>query len=104
MSIKLVLLKSGEQVVSDIKELVSEDSVRGYVFNKPHKVQVNRTLLLTEDENAIDDRTVEITLSPWILLTEDEDVLVTPDWIVTIVEPLNSIIEMYQEKVNGQVD
>jgi hypothetical protein len=104
MSIKLVLLKSGEQVVSDIKELVSEDSVRGYVFNKPHKVQVNRTLLLTEDENAIDDRNVEITLSPWILLTEDEDVLVTPDWIVTIVEPLNSIIEMYQEKVNGQVD
>jgi len=102
MSIKLVLLKSGEQVVSDIKELVSEDSVRGYVFNKPHKVQVNRTLLLTEDENAIDDRNVEITLSPWILLTEDEDVLVTPDWIVTIVEPLNSIIEMYQEKVNGQ--
>ncbi len=86
MSIKLVLLKSGEQVVSDIKELVSEDSVRGYVFNKPHKVQVNRTLLLTEDENAIDDRNVEITLSPWILLTEDEDVLVTPDWIVTIVE------------------
>ena len=56
------------------------------------------------DENAVDDRNVEITLSPWILLTEDEDVLVTPDWIVTIVEPLNSIVEMYQEKVNGQVD
>ena len=104
MSIKLTLLKSGEQVVSDIKELVSEDSVRGYVFNKPHKIQTNRTLLLTEDENAVSDRNVEITLSPWILLTEDDDILVTPDWIVTIVEPLKSIIEMYQEKVNGQVD
>jgi len=104
MSIKLTLLKSGEQVVSDVKELVSEDSVRGYVFNKPHKIQTNRTLLLTEDENAVIDRNVEITLSPWILLTEDDDILVTPDWIVTIVEPLKSIIEMYQEKVNGQVD
>jgi hypothetical protein len=104
MSIKLVLLKSGEQVVSDVKELVSEESVRGYVFKKPHKVQVNRTILLTEDESAIGDRNIEITLSPWVLLTNDEDILVSPDWIVTIVDPLNSIIEMYEEKVNGQVD
>ena len=104
MSIKLVLLKSGEQVVSDVKELVSDDSVRGYVFSKPQKVQANRAILLTEDENAVEDRNVEITLSPWILLTTDDEILVTPDWIVTIVEPLKSIIEMYKEKVDGQVD
>jgi len=104
MSIKLTLLKSGEQVVSDVKELVSEETVRGYVFKNPHRVQVNRTILLTENENDVDDRNVEITLSPWILLTEDEDILVSPEWIVTIVEPLNSIIEMYQEKLNGKVD
>ena len=104
MSVKLTLLQSGEQVVSDVKELVSEDSVRGYVLNKPHKVQTNRTILLTEDDSAVNDRNVEITLSPWILLTEDEDILVSPEWIVTIVEPLKSIVEMYQEKVNGQVD
>ena len=104
MSIKLVLLKSGEQVVSDVKELVSDDNVRGYVFNKPQRVQANRTLLLTEDENPAEERNVEITLSPWILLTTDDEILITPDWIVTIVEPLKSIIEMYQEKVDGQVD
>jgi len=104
MSIKLVLLKSGEQVVSDVKELVSDDNVRGYVFNKPQRVQANRTLLLTEDENPSEERNVEITLSPWILLTTDDEILVTPDWIVTIVEPLKSIVEMYQEKVDGQVD
>jgi len=104
MSIKLVLLKSGEQVVSDVKELVSDDNVRGYVFNKPQRVQANRTLLLTEDENPAEERNVEITLSPWILLTTDDEILITPDWIVTIVEPLKSIVEMYQEKVDGQVD
>ena len=97
MSIKLVLLKSGEQVVSDVKELVSDDNVRGYVFSKPQRVQANRTLLLTEDENPAEERNVEITLSPWILLTTDDEILITPDWIVTIVE-------MYQEKVDGQVD
>ena len=36
MSVKLVLLKSGEQVVSDVKELVSEDKVYGLLFDRIH--------------------------------------------------------------------
>jgi hypothetical protein len=102
MSVKLVVLKSGEQIVADVKELVSGENVRGYVFNKPHKVQANRAIIFAESEETPEDRNVEITMSPWILLTDDEDILVPPDWIVTIVDPLESIVEMYQEKVNGQ--
>jgi hypothetical protein len=30
MSVKIALLKSGESVIADIKELVSEDKVCGY--------------------------------------------------------------------------
>jgi hypothetical protein len=98
MSIKLALLKSGEQVISDVKELISEDKVRGYLFNKPHRIQVNKSFLLTEDESADD---YEVVLSPWIILTEDKEMVVSTDWIVTVVEPLKSIVEIYQEKVNG---
>jgi len=101
MSIKLALLKSGEQVISDVKELVSEDKICGYLFTKPQKVQVNRSLLLTEDESVGDGSDYEVTLSPWIILTEDKDILVSPDWVVTVVEPLKSIVEMYQERLNG---
>ena len=36
MSIKFALLKSGESVIADIKELVQEESVRGYLFKQPH--------------------------------------------------------------------
>jgi hypothetical protein len=104
MSVKLVLLKSGEQIVTEVKELVSGENVRGYVFTKPHKVQANRSIIFSEDEETIEGRNVEITMSPWILLTDDEDILVSPEWIVTIVEPLESIVEMYQEKINGQDD
>ena len=32
MSIKLVLLKSGETLISDIKELVSEEKICGYIY------------------------------------------------------------------------
>ena len=35
------------------------------------------------------------------LFTSDDEIPVRPDWIVTIVEPVKTIKEMYEEKVNG---
>ena len=79
MSIKLTLLKSGETLISDIKELVSENSETGkkeavaYLLNKPHRIAVRTEVLLTED--VVDDskREIQISLSPWIVLSADED-------------------------------
>ena len=101
MSVKLLLLKSGEQVISDVKELIRKDSdkVYGYVLYKPHEVVESKAVVLTED--ADDDRKVEVTLSPWILLTEDKSMTIPQDWIITIVNPIKSIVKMYEEKTNG---
>ena len=101
MSIKLLYLKSGEQIISDVKELIRKDSnkVYGYVLHKPHEIVASKAVVLTED--ADDDRKVEVTLSPWILLTEDKSMTVPQDWIITIVNPIGSILKMYEEKTNG---
>lgn len=101
MSIKLALLKSGETVISDAKELISEEKVCGYLFTKPHKIEVRKTMLLVEENENL-KRDLEITLSPWIVLTSDTQIPVPPDWIVTIVEPIKNIKEMYEEKINGE--
>ena len=100
MSIKLLYLKSGEQIISDVKELIRKDSnkVYGYVLHKPHEIVASKAVVLTEDVN--DDRKVEVTLSPWILLTEDKSMTVPQDWIITIVNPIESIVKMYEEKTN----
>ena len=102
MSVKLAVLKSGEQVIADAKELVSEEKVRGYLFTRPHKVLTAQPMLLTEE--AKDDNSLEVTLSPWIVLSADTEVVVPTDWVVTIVEPITSVVKMYQEKTNGQSD
>ena len=104
MSVKLAVLKSGEQVIADAKELVSKDEekVRGYLFTRPHKVLTAQPMLLTEE--AKDDNSLEVTLSPWIILSADTEVVVPTDWVVTIVEPLESVVKMYQEKTDGQSD
>ena len=105
MSVKLLLLKSGEQVLADTKELRRKDDVPmvdkvyGYLLTQPHKVSANKPLVLTE--NVDEQRNVEITLAPWILLTEDKVVTIPKEWVITIVNPIDSIVKMYQEKING---
>jgi len=101
MSIKLALLKSGETIISDAKELISDDKVCGYLFTKPQKVETRKTILLAEETDS-QKGDLEVSLSPWIILTNDEQIPVPPDWIVTIVEPIKTIKEMYEEKVNEQ--
>ena len=105
MSVKLLLLKSGEQILADAKELRRKedvpiaDKVNGYLLTPPHKVTANKPLVLTE--NVDEERNVEITLSPWILLTEDKVMTVPKEWVITIVNPISSIVKMYEEKTNG---
>ena len=106
MSVKLLLLKSGEQVLADTKELRRKedvpmvDKVYGYLLTQPHKVSANKPLVLTENVN--EQRNIEITLAPWILLTEDKMMTIPKEWVITIVNPIDSIVKMYQEKVDGQ--
>jgi len=99
MSVKIALLKSGESVIADIKELISDEKVCGYLFTNPHKIEVSNSVFLTEQPTESDS--VSITFSSWILFTSDDEIPVRPDWIVTIVEPVKTIKEMYEEKVNG---
>lgn len=106
MSVKLLLLKSGEQVLAEAKELIRKegdfrmlDKVYGYLLTQPHKVSANKPVVLTE--NFDNERNVEITLSPWILLTEDKVMTVPKEWVITIVNPIESVVKMYQEKIDG---
>ena len=101
MSVKLALLKSGETIISDAKELISDEKVCGYLFTKPHKVEVRKTMLLVEETDT-SRGDLEVSLSPWIILTSDEKIPVPPDWIVTIVEPIQNIKQMYEEKLNAE--
>jgi hypothetical protein len=103
MSIKLALLKSGETVISDAKELISDDKVCGYIFSKPQVVQTRQPVLLLEDESEGRDQSndLEISMSPWIFLSKDQEIPVTPDWIVTIIDPIDELVQMYEEKING---
>ena len=100
MSIKIALLKSGETVIADVKELIQDDKIRGYLLKKPHVVEYGVPDFLVESEGE-STGDLQVRLAPWIILSKDEDIPVSPDWIVTIVEPVESMTSMYKEKTEG---
>ena len=99
MSIKVAVLQSGEQIIAEMKEIVSEDRPIAYLFNKPHKVIINSPVYLTEEADP--KTSVEITLSSWIIISDEEDVPVSTSQVVALVEPIETVKKMYEEKVNG---
>jgi hypothetical protein len=104
MAIKLVLLKSGEQVISDLKELVTDDKVYGFLFENPLVVHTDvGNILLTEEGVQTPDK-LGVRLESWIALSGDKKMVVPKDWIVTYVNPIKELVEMYEECANANSD
>lgn len=103
MTVKVALLKSGEDVIADIKELISEDEkVVSYVFSNPYVVKLYRPEVLMEDNNDSVKKPYNISVYPWMPLTEDTDIVINPDWVVTIVEPAQKLKQTYELNTNGR--
>ena len=98
MSIKVAVLQSGDQIIAEMKEIVSEDKSIAYLFNQPHKIVLNNQIVLSESK---DQSSVEVTLTKWILISDEDDIPVSVNQVVTLVEPVASVKKMYEEKVNG---
>lgn len=100
-------MKSGETLICDVKEMVEKDDllskekVWGYLLKEPFRVNIQQPVFLTE-ESKQSKNPIEVVFSPWIVLTNDKKMLVPFDWIVTIVDPIKEVKEMYEEKVNEQ--
>ena len=104
MTIKLLLLKSGEDMIADISEMAyGEDDERrvvGYYLNKPCVIKMR-------DPNALDDMSegrgrkagFEVSLFPWIPLSADENIPIPADWLATMVEATAKLTEMYVEDI-----
>ena len=99
MSIKLALLKSGEEVIADIAEFRnSEDELVSYLFKKPYCVKIKTSQVLVENESRPKH---QLAYYKWMSLSKDDDIIVNRDWVVCISEPLDTVKKNYEEKVNG---
>lgn len=102
MTIKIALLKSGEQIIADIKEMISgsddeestENRVIGYIFEFPYVTHLrNPELIIDKDKDA--PIQLEISLFNWLPMSKDHTIPVPTNWVVTIYEPTKKVKDMY---------
>ena len=110
MTIKLLLLKSGEDVIADVTEMTSGTEgdidrpkrVVGYFLGKPNRVEIKDPFVSSEEEGP-QKAGLEVTLFPWMPLAKDETIPMTADWLITLVEPIDKLKKMYLEDVLDHV-
>tara|TARA_Y100000592_G_scaffold99720_1_gene176860 strand:- start:3079 stop:3483 length:405 start_codon:yes stop_codon:yes gene_type:complete len=113
MSLQLVLLKNGDQLVSDVKSIKSEEDkkVYSYLMKNPMCIREEESdpKILLEGEDDIQtgydpeyEEELTLSMTRWPRFSQDNEVYVSPEWIVALVEPIPQIVEMYNsyEKKN----
>ena len=102
MTIKLVLLKSGEDIIADVTEMAvgeeKEKSIVGYFLDR-HCVIRMRDPNLIKEEGPQKQSGFQVSLFPWIPLSKDTRIPVPADWLITMVEPAYKLKEMYIEDI-----
>ena len=106
MTVILVMLISGEDIVADVKEIKSNEEVIGYYFHDPLIVKMYQpeepTVLNEEGSRRQYASKISVQFYPWIPLTEESKIPCSADWVVTIVEPVQNVKALYQERLNGR--
>ena len=104
MAVKLAVLKSGEDVIADIREMMVGDEdtpddkkkVVGYYFIKPCGVTLKNKAI---DVNESADDSFELKLFPWCPLAKNDAIPMSTEWVVTLVDPVDKLKEMYETQV-----
>ena len=102
MTIKLCLLKSGEDIIANVSEMnvgnEEERNVVGYFLDRPCVVKMRDPNLLNED-GPKKQSGFQVSLFPWIPLSAETRIPIPADWLVTMVEPAYKLKEMYVEDI-----
>ena len=102
MTIKLILLKSGEDIIADVTEMVvgeeEERTIVGYFLDKPCVIRM-RDPNLIEEQGPKKQSGFQVSLFPWIPLSKETRIPVPSDWLITMVEPAYKLKEMYVKDI-----
>ena len=109
MTVKLVLLKSGEDIVADVSEMVVGDEndkennpprVIGYYLNRPCVVRMQDARNLPELAKGNEQKQgYSVSLFPWMPLSKEDKIPIPADWMITMVEPVTKLAQMYDEDI-----
>mgnify|MGYP001359850952 FL=1 len=100
MAVKMILLKTGETLITDAQEVVQDEKVKGYLFKQPQIIRTQEKTMLMEEDSKNSNYELDVILTPWMILSKNQEYVVTTDIVATICDPIDSVAEMYDSKLN----
>ena len=98
MSIKILLLKSNEEIITEVQEIANPDSTTaiGYHLHKPFRLEI-----VSDEGELVFNREKGYQLSwfPWAPLSKDKDFFLPSEHVITAYDPLDSIMDQYVQAI-----
>ena len=95
MSVKLLLLKSGEEVITEVQEILDPDTKDpiGFHMHKPFRLDI----VSNDDDGIVINQTkgYQVSWFPWAPLSKERDFFLPGHHVLTAYDPLDSIVEQY---------
>jgi len=107
MTVKVMLLKSGEDVISDAQEVKDKEtnSIIAYFLRNPYVMQLTTTPIdenedeLDSDEDEENPRVkIQVSYTHWAPLAKQREFYIPADWVVTLYDPHDNINNDYVAK------
>ena len=101
MRIKILLLKSNEEIITEAQEIANPDSTTaiGYHLHKPFRLEI-----VSDEGELVFNREKGYSLSwfPFAPLSKDKDFFLPADHVITAYDPLDSITEQYIQAIKEE--
>jgi hypothetical protein len=104
MTVKVMLLKSGEDVITDAQEVRDKetDNIVAYHLMNPYVMQLTTVPVEPEGEITSEDDQPQVKISVsythWAPLSKQREFFLPADWVVTIYDPHDNIMVDYCKK------
>tara|TARA_B100000424_G_scaffold27665_1_gene19158 strand:- start:46 stop:486 length:441 start_codon:yes stop_codon:yes gene_type:complete len=101
MSIKILLLKSNEEIITEVQEIANPESKQaiGYHLHKPFRLEI-----VSDEGDLVFNREKGYQLSwfPWAPLSKDKDFFLPSEHVITAYDPLDSIANQYVQAIKEE--
>ena len=100
MSVRVVRIRGGEDIICDIREITQEGDkkVLGYQLTDPYFVYLSEEMTATDDEGNIHKiSNPQITMIPWAPLAKERFVIVRFDEVIAAYETHDDVLDKYNQ-------
>tara|TARA_B100000925_G_scaffold178254_1_gene134510 strand:- start:1273 stop:1647 length:375 start_codon:yes stop_codon:yes gene_type:complete len=102
--IKLVFTRDGDNIICDLQEAVDKETGQrqAYIMTIPYKVWIIDQPETPVNMETFEDQEVKIRYTPWNPFTIDQKIAITPDYVISVMEPSPSILQTYLANVRAK--